>query len=244
MVQCSPHHKINGMIKCLAIDDEPLALQLLADNISRIPFLELVDSCDDAFAANKIMQEQSIDLIFIDIQMPGITGLQFIQSLVKKPMVIIVTAYKQYALEGFALDVVDYLMKPVSLDRFMKACNKAKDLYELKQSVAQSHLPKQDYMFVNVGYSLMKISFNEITYVEGLKDYIQIHTSTSPKAAVVRSSMKNIEEELPEYFERIHKSFIVNIHKITAIRKNVLFIADKELPVSDSYKQVVEKLLK
>jgi two-component system LytT family response regulator len=232
------------MIKCLAIDDEPLALQLLADNISRIPFLELVDSCDDAFAANKIIQEQSIDLIFIDIQMPGITGLQFIQSLVKKPMVIIVTAYKQYALEGFALDVVDYLMKPVSLDRFMKACNKAKDLYELKQSVAQSHLPKQDYMFVNVGYSLMKISFNEITYVEGLKDYIQIHTSTSPKAAVVRSSMKNMEEELPGYFERIHKSFIVNIHKITAIRKNVLFIADKELPVSDPYKQVIEKLIK
>ncbi|WP_316843577.1 LytTR family DNA-binding domain-containing protein [Pedobacter psychrodurus] len=232
------------MIKCLAIDDEPLALQLLADNISRIPFLELVDSCDDAFAANKIMQEQSIDLIFIDIQMPGITGLQFIQSLVKKPMVIIVTAYKQYALEGFALDVVDYLMKPVSLDRFMKACNKAKDLYELKQSASQSHLPKQDYMFVNIGYSLMKISFNEITYLEGLKDYIQIHTSTSPKAAVVRSSMKNMEEELPGYFERIHKSFIVNIHKITAIRKNVLFIADKELPVSDSYKQVVEKLLK
>ena len=232
------------MIKCLAVDDEPLALQLLADNISRIPFLELVASCDDAFAANKIMQEQSIDLIFIDIQMPGITGLQFIQSLVKKPMVIVVTAYKQYALDGFALDVVDYLMKPVSLDRFMKACNKAKDLYELKQSAAQSNLPKQDYMFVNVGYSLMKINFNDITYVEGLKDYIQIHTSISPKAAVVRSSMKNIEEELPEHFERIHKSFIININKVTAIRKNALFIEDKELPVSDSYRQVIEKLLK
>jgi DNA-binding LytR/AlgR family response regulator len=232
------------MIKCLAIDDEPLALQLLADNISRIPFLELVASCDDAFAANKIMQEQSIDLIFIDIQMPGITGLQFIQSLVKKPMVIIVTAYKQYALDGFALDVVDYLMKPVSLDRFMKACNKAKDLYELKQSAEQSNLPKQDYMFVNVGYSLMKINFNEVTYVEGLKDYIQIHTSTSPKAAVVRMSMKNMEEELPAHFERIHKSFIVNMNKITAIRKNSVFVDDRELPVSDSYKEVIEKLLK
>jgi two-component system LytT family response regulator len=244
LVQCAPHLKINGMIKCLAIDDEPLALQLLADNISRIPFLELVASCDDAFAANKIMQEQSIDLIFIDIQMPGITGLQFIQSLIKKPMVIIVTAYKQYALDGFSLDVVDYLMKPVSLDRFMKACNKAKDLYELKQSAEQSNLPKHDYMFVNVGYSLMKINFNDITYIEGLKDYIQIHTSTSPKAAVVRSSMKSIEEELPEHFERIHKSFIVNINKITAIRKNSLFVDEKELPVSDSYKQVIEKLIK
>jgi two-component system, LytTR family, response regulator len=232
------------MIKCLAIDDEPLALQLLADNISRIPFLELVASCDDAFAANKIMQEQSINLIFIDIQMPGITGLQFIQSLVKKPMVIIVTAYKQYALDGFTLDVVDYLMKPVSLDRFMKACNKAKDFYELKQSAEHNNLPKQDYIFVNVGYSLMKINYNEITYIEGLKDYIQIHTSTSPKAAVVRMSMKSVEEHLPAYFERIHKSFIININKITSIKKNALFIAEKELPVSYSYKQVIEKLIK
>jgi len=232
------------MITCLAIDDEPLALQLLADNISRIPFLTLVASCDDAFAANKVMQEQPIDLIFIDIQMPGITGLQFIQSLVKKPMVIIVTAYKQYALDGFALDVVDYLMKPVSLDRFMKACNKAKDLYQLKQSVDHPSLPKQDYMFVNVGYSLVKINFDEITYIEGLKDYIQIHTSSSPKAAIVRISMKNMEDQLPADFERIHKSFIVNINQITAIRKNSLFINDHELPVSDSYKQVIEKLIK
>lgn len=232
------------MISCLAIDDEPLALQLLADNISRIPFLELIESCDDAFAANKIMQEQPIDLIFIDIQMPGITGLQFIQSLVKKPMVIIVTAYKQYALDGFALDVVDYLMKPVSLDRFMKACNKAKDLYELKQSATQPSLPKQDYFFVNVGYSLVKINFPEITYIEGLKDYVQIHTATSPKAAIVRTSMKALEEALPADFERIHKSFIVNVKKITAIRKNAVFIADKELPVSESYKTVIDKLIK
>lgn len=232
------------MIKCLAIDDEPLALQLLADNISRIPFLELVASCDDAFAANKMMQEQSIDLIFIDIQMPGITGLQFIQSLVKKPMVIIVTAYKQYALDGFALDVVDYLMKPVSLDRFMKACNKAKDLHELKQSASQVNSPKQDYMFVNVGYSLVKINFSEITYIEGLKDYIQIHVTTNPKAAVVRMSMKAMEEELPRNFERIHKSFIVNTKKITSIRKNAVYVDDKELPVSESYKDVIEKLIK
>jgi len=232
------------MIKCLAIDDEPLALQLLADNISRIPFLELVDSADDAFAANVIMQEKPVDLIFVDIQMPGITGLQFIQSLVKKPMVIIVTAYKQYALDGFALDVVDYLMKPVSLDRFMKACNKARELYELKQSAEQGSLSNHDYMFVNVGYSLMKINFAEITYIEGLKDYIQIHRSTSPKAVIVRMSMKDIENNLPANFHRIHRSYIVNTSKITAIRKNSVFIDDKELPVSDSFKSVINKLLR
>ncbi|MNI51648.1 Transcriptional regulatory protein YpdB [compost metagenome] len=232
------------MIKCLAIDDEPLALQLLADNISRIPFLQLVASCDDAFAANKIMQEQAIDLIFIDIQMPGITGLQFIQSLVKKPMVIIVTAYKQYALDGFALDVVDYLMKPVSLDRFMKACNKAKDLFGLMQAAGQNNQARQDYMFVNVGYSLMKINFSEITYIEGLKDYIQIHLDTNPRAAVVRMSMKSMEEQLPQNFERIHKSFVINTDKVTSIRKNAVFIGEKEIPVSESYKQAIEKLLK
>jgi len=232
------------MIKCLAIDDEPLALQLLADNISRIPFLQLVASCDDAFAANKIMQEQAIDLIFIDIQMPGITGLQFIQSLVKKPMVIIVTAYKQYALDGFALDVVDYLMKPVSLDRFMKACNKAKDLFGLMQAAGQNNQARQDYMFVNVGYSLMKINFSEITYIEGLKDYIQIHLDTNPRAAVVRMSMKSMEEQLPQNFERIHKSFVINTDKVTSIRKNAVFIGEKEIPVSESYKHAIEKLLK
>nr|WP_199156328.1 LytTR family DNA-binding domain-containing protein [Pedobacter sp. ASV2] len=232
------------MINCLAIDDEPLALNLLADNISKIPFLNLVASCDDAFSANKIMQEQPIDLIFIDIQMPGITGLQFIQSLVKKPMIILVTAYKQYALDGFAMDVLDYLMKPVSMDRFMKACNKAKDLYELKQPIEHLASAKQEYMFVNVGYSLMKIIFNDITYIEGLKDYVQIHLSNTPKAAIVRVSMKNMEEQLPNYFERIHKSYIINIKQVTSIRKNSVFIQDRELSVSDSYKFVIEKLLK
>jgi len=233
------------MIRCLAIDDEPLALQLLEDNISRIPFLELIASCDDAFIANKILQEQEIDLMFIDIQMPGITGLQFIQSLIKKPMVIVVTAYKQYALDGFALDVVDYLMKPTSMDRFMKACNKAKDLFELKAAADQKeNSAKQEYMFVNVGYSLMKINFADITYIEGLKDYIQIHLSSSPKAAIVRMSMKNMEEQLPKNFERIHKSFLVNIDRITSIRKSALFVGDNELPVSESYKQVIDKLTK
>lgn len=232
------------MIRCLAIDDEPLALQLLADNISRIPFLDLIATADDAFSANMIMQEQSIDLIFVDIQMPGITGLQFIQSLVKKPMVIIVTAYKQYALDGFALDVIDYLMKPVSLDRFMKACNKARELYELKQSAELGNLPRPEYMFVNIGYSLMKINFAEITFIEGLKDYIQIHTSTTSKAAVVRMSMKEVETELPDQFSRIHRSYIVNTSKVNAIRKNSVFIGDKELPVSDSFKSVINKLLR
>lgn len=231
------------MIKCIAIDDEPLALQLLVDNISKIPFLQLVASCDSAIAANQVLQEKEVDLIFIDIQMPGITGLQFIKSLVKKPMVVMVTAYKQYALDGFALDVIDYLVKPVGLDKFMKACNKAKDLYGLKQNAADQKLLKAEYVFLNVGYSLMKIFFNDITHVEGLKDYIQVHLESTSKAAIVRMSMKNMEETLPANFKRIHKSFIVNLDKVISIKKNALLIGEQELPVSDSYKGIIDELL-
>ncbi len=229
------------MINCLAIDDEPLALNLLADNIGKIPFLNLIASCDDAFAANKIMQEQTIDLIFIDIQMPGITGLQFIQSLVNKPMVIVVTAYKQYALDGFSLDVLDYLMKPVSMDRFMKACNKAKEYYELKH--AQHPGAANDFIFVNAGYSMLKINFSDIRYIEGLKDYIQIHLKSTHKAAVVRQSIKHINDLLPPHFKRVHKSFLINTREITSIRKNSVLIGESEIPVSEMYREVIDRLL-
>ncbi len=232
------------MIRCIAIDDEPLALQLLMDNISKIPFLQLVASCDNALVANQIIQEQPVDLIFIDIQMPGLTGLEFVKSLVKKPMVIMVTAYKQYALDGFALDVLDYLVKPVSLDKFMKACNKAKDLFELKEQAKGNTTAKQDYMFVNVGYSLMKVVFADISYIEGLKDYIQIHLVNTSKAAIVRMSMKAVEELLPPFFKRIHKSYIVNLHQVSAIKKNALLVADAELPVSESHRHVIDELLR
>src|ERR1700712_383416 len=164
------------MIRCIAIDDEPLALELLQDNISKVPFLELVAACDNAMDAMKILQQQPVDLIFLDIQMPGLTGLQFIQTLKEKPMFILVTAYEKYALEGFELDVVDYLVKPVPLQRFIKACNKANELFQLKakpkQAIAENN---PDYFFVNVDYSLLKVVFDDITYIEGLKDYIKIH---------------------------------------------------------------------
>src|ERR1700709_2616227 len=139
------------MIRCIAIDDEPLALELLEDNISKVPFLTLVAACDNAMEAMKIMQEESVDLIFLDIQMPGLTGLQFIQAMTIKPMIILITAYEKYALEGFNLDVTDYLVKPVALDRFVKACSKAQQLFELRgrqKNVSAS--PNPGYFFVNV----------------------------------------------------------------------------------------------
>lgn len=232
------------MIQCIAIDDEPLALNLLADNISKIPFLHLAASCDDAFEAVAYLEQHTVDLVFIDIQMPGLTGLQFIESLVKKPMVIIVTAYKQYALEGYHLDVIDYLIKPVAMDRFMKACNKAKDLYELRNKSNHDGNVVPEYMFVNVGYSLLKILFSDIVFIEGLRDYIQVNLKSTPKPLMIRMSMKAMEDQLPPTaFLRIHKSFIVSVNSITAIRKNSIFIDDKEFAVGDTYRDIITRLI-
>ncbi len=228
------------MINCIAIDDEPLALDLLEDNISKVPFLQLVARCENGMEAMQVLQEKVIDLIFLDIQMPGLTGLQFIQSLTHKPMFILVTAYEKYALEGFNLDVVDYLVKPVSIDRFVKACNKALEYYQLKLKTNDAGYTNIDYLFVNVDYSLLKVIFSDIMWIEGLKDYIKIHLKSSSKPVVTRMPMKSIEEALPSSkFIRIHKSYIVSSAYVTSVRKNSVFIGPAELPVSESYPEAL-----
>ena len=233
------------MLRCIAIDDEPLALELLVDNISKVPFLELVAECSNPLEALKVLQEKKVDLIFLDIQMPGLTGLQFIQSLAEKPMFILITAYEKYALDGYTLDVLDYLVKPVSLDRFIKACNKAKDLHELKikGNDNNGNTLKTDYFFVNVDYKLLKVVFADITFIEGLKDYIKIHLKSTTRPIITRMSMKSVEEQLPENdFIRVHKSYIVSIAHITAVMKNSVFIGELEIPVSDNYKDTLAAL--
>jgi two-component system, LytTR family, response regulator len=235
------------MIRCIAIDDEPLALELLEDNISKVPYLQLVASCSNPIEAINVLNEQAVDLVFLDIQMPGLTGIQFIQSLSKKPMFILITAYEKYALEGYTLDVVDYLVKPVSLDRFIKACGKAQELFQLKKAnqagtvVAAQATVHPGYIFVNVDYSLLKVVLSDIVWIEGLKDYVKIHLKSAPNKPVIpRMSMKTIEEELPAAdFIRVHKSFIVPKQQITAIRKNSVFIGAMEIPVSDIYRDAV-----
>ena len=230
------------MINCIAVDDEPLALKLLQDNISKVPFLKLVAACNDAFEAMKALQENKIDLVFIDIQMPGLTGLQFIGSLENKPLVIFITAYKQYALESYDLSVVDYLVKPVALDRFIKACNRAKELHELKIIKQQ---PFAEYFFLNVDYSQVKVMFDDIIWIEGLGDYVKVNLKSTKKPIVVRTSLKAIETELPpNKFIRIHKSYIIAISEITAVRKNSVFIKEMELPVGETFRETVEKLVR
>lgn len=232
------------MLRCLAIDDEDLALELLVDNISKVPFLQLVTSCSNPIEAMKVLQEQQVDLIFLDIQMPGLTGLQFIQSLTVKPMFILITAYEKYALEGYNLDVVDYLVKPVALDRFIKAANKAMELFALKNKAKESDsTTTSTYFFINVDYSLVKVVFADIIWIEGLKDYIKIHLKSSTKPIVARMSMKAMEEQLSSsMFIRIQKSYIVSKDYITAIRKNSIFIDSLELPVGDGYRDAVAAL--
>src|SRR5450432_2791843 len=203
-------------MKCLAVDDEPLALALLQDNIRQVPTLELVASCSTAMEALAVLNEQEVDLVFLDIQMPGLTGLQLLQSLSVKPMIILITAYEKYALEGFNLEAIDY--------------------YRLKKNVpAESH-PWPEYFFVNAEYGLIKIVFSEIRLIEGLKDYLKIHLGEI-KPLVIRMSLKSIEEKLPPgKFFRIHKSYIIAMSNITAIRRNSVFLGELELPLSDLYK--------
>ena len=232
-------------MRCIAVDDEPLALKLLQDNISKIPYLRLVDTCSDAFEALRILQDQTIDLIFLDIQMPGISGLQFVNTMEKKPLVIFITAYKQHALESYDLAVVDYLIKPVSIDRFMKACNRAKEIFDLKSmkalGIGSVHY---DFIFVPVDYSQVKVKFEDIIMVEGLRDYLKIHLRSTNKPLIVRSSLKSIELDLPPgRFMRIHKSYLLSIDQITAIRKNSIFIGDLEIPIGETYREAVEKFI-
>jgi len=231
------------MLQCIAVDDEPLALHLLEDYLSRVPDMHLVAKCGDAFEAGKILRQNPIDLMFLDIQMPGLTGLQFIESLPQKPMVILVTAYEQFALEGYSLDVVDYLLKPVELDRFLKACNKAWDLHQLRTGVGGQQGQRPGYFFVNADYSLLKIQFEDIIWIEGLRDYIKIHLKHTPHPVVVRMSVKGVEAELPHAdFIRVHKSYIVSVNEITAIRKNSVFIKEQEIPIGDTYRDTLVRL--
>jgi DNA-binding LytR/AlgR family response regulator len=234
------------MLRCIAIDDEELALELLEDNIRQVPYLQLVASCSNALEAMQVLQRQPVDLVFTDIQMPGLTGLQFIQSVPTSCLFILITAYEKYALEGFNLNVVDYLLKPVSLDRFVKACNKAWELHQLKNKATPAPAqPVADYFFINVDYSLLKVAFIDITWIEGLKDYVKIHLKSSERPVVARMSLKALEEQLPaSLFLRIHKSYIVSKESITAIRKNSVFLKTLELPVGDNYKEAVDMYVK
>lgn len=226
------------MLRCLAADDEPFALELLEDNISQIPFLHLVKKCKNAFEVLETLQKEDIDLIFLDIQMPGLTGVQLLKTLNPRPMVIFVTAYQHFALEGFELDVIDYLMKPVEFERFLKAANKAYDLFQLRQKIP--NLPTSaapDALFVHADYALVRIALNDIVFIESQKDYLQIYTNNGNKPVITRMSLKAMEEKLSDKFMRVHKSYIVALDKIDSVRNARIHIGEAMIPLSDSYSE-------
>lgn len=232
-------------MRCIIVDDEPLVRELLEDNISQVPFLELVRSCKTALEALKALQEEPIDLIFLDIQMPRLNGLQFLQSLDHPPLVIIVTAYEKYAVESFNLQVADYIVKPFSIDRFLKACNRAAELFRMKQSTLPAETVKNDDFFVNVEYTLVKVVVTDIAYIESFKDYIKIYFSSDTKPVLTRMSLKSIESKLPVgTFIRTHKSFLVAVSKITTIKRDFICIGKTEIPVSETFRENIDMLLR
>lgn len=227
---------MSQFIKCLVLDDEPPAVQVLSSFIKRIPFLQLEEATTNAFHALELLQKENIDLLFIDIEMPDLTGIQLLKSLEKRPMVVFTTAYEQYAMQGFELDVVDYLLKPIPFERFLRAANKALKLY-------QSNHPKpiqETHLSVKADYKTIKIAFDDILYIEGLKDYVKIHTKTA--RILTRLNLKGIEEKLPpQQFIRIHRSFIAALSKITAFQKSQLSIGNKVLPIGETFREKVMK---
>ncbi|EHQ27250.1 LytR/AlgR family response regulator transcription factor [Mucilaginibacter paludis] len=237
------------MIRCLVVDDEPLALHILEDYISKIPFLTLVKSTTNPIEALSLVQNGEVDLVFLDVQMPELTGIQFLKIANGKVKVILTTAYSQYALEGYELDVVDYLLKPIAFDRFYKSVQKAQTIISPLTApavVAKEEAPKQDiltdFIFVKTEHKIQKVYLHDILFIEGLKDYISIFTST--ERIITLQIMKKMEEALPEkHFIRVHKSYIVALNKIDSIERSRIWIKDKIIPVGDTYRDQFFKII-
>jgi DNA-binding LytR/AlgR family response regulator len=240
---------MNGKkINCLIVDDEPPALLLMEKYINAVPVLHFAGKCSNAVDAMSILQQHSIDLIFLDIQMPHILGTDFIRTLVNPPKVVFTTAFRKFAIEGFELDAVDYLLKPISFERFLKAVNKVMKLnLPVVQGFPQDMMPKKEpepaFLFLRADRKNLKIQLHEILYIESLKDYVRV--VTKDRSIVSKQSISAIEENLPEEtFLRIHRSFIVSLSKIESFTAGVIQIGKYELPVSRSYRHEVEKVLK
>jgi len=227
------------MIRCIVIDDEPLAVKLVKEYITRVSFLELAATFTDAIEARKFLEKEKIDLLFLDIQMPDINGLQFYDSLKDKPMVIFTTAFSEYAVDGFNVNAIDYLLKPFEYDRFVKSVYKAKEYYEF----IRSQEVQLTSIFVKSDYQLVKINLKDVLLIEGLDDYIRIHLPNN-KTILTLMSLKAIAEKLPaQEFVRIHRSYIVPLSKIDKVSSKKIEIAGKEIPVGISYADEFFKLI-
>ena len=257
------------MIRVLAIDDEPLALRQLVTYIGKIPFLQLVGQCQSAVEARKLLNEEVVDAIFCDINMPDLNGMDFVKSLTAPPLIVFTTAYSEYAVEGFKVDAVDYLLKPFGLQDFQRAANRLKirmsgggltvegggRIPEAQEQSPNTQHPtpntqhptpntQDDTIFVKTDYRVVKVSVSDIRYIEGMSEYLKLHLESQPKPIVTLLSMKKMEEFLPDTFMRIHRSYIVNLTKIQEVNKNrVIMDEDTYLPIGDNYKEQFNQFL-
>lgn len=234
------------MIRCLAIDDEPLALQQIAAYIGKVPFLELAARCQSALEAREFLEHDAVDAIFCDINMPDLNGMDFIKSLPSAPLVVFTTAYSEYAVEGFRVNAVDYLLKPFGLQDFQRAANRLKERLQNGSDDSQ-HAEKadsSDALFLKTDYRIVKVRIADIRYVEGMSEYLKVWVRGERKPVVTLLSMKKMEERLPDSFMRIHRSYIVNLDMIREVSKNrIVLDADTELPVGEVYREAFQRYL-
>jgi two-component system, LytTR family, response regulator LytT len=232
------------MISTIAIDDEPLALQLVTGYIEKTPGLKLAGKFDNPLDAVEFLAREKVDLVFVDIQMPDLSGIEFTRSMVRGPKVIFTTAYEKYALEGFRLDVVDYLLKPFSYEEFFRAVQKVQNLIKLEGSTLNHVEANSEFLFLKSDYKIKRINFNDILYIEGLKDYVKVYTQNDPKPVLSLTSLKTLETKLPESkFMRVHRSFIVNLDKIATIERSRIVFGKAYIPVSEQYKDKFQEYL-
>ncbi|WP_026729591.1 LytR/AlgR family response regulator transcription factor [Flavobacterium denitrificans] len=241
------------VLKCIAVDDEPLALKLVETFIEQTPFLELTASCDNAVEAMSLIREKQPDLVFLDINMPNLTGMELARLLQEQtgslPKIVFTTAYNHYAIEGYRVNAVDYLLKPFSYEEFLRAANKVLQITEEASNQYQPITADDEFIFLKVEYQWVRISLKDISYIESLKDYVKVHLDDSQKTVLSLISLKALEEKLPSTkFMRIHRSFIVSLDKISAITKNSILIGKTEITVGEQYKEafktIVDKWLK
>ena len=230
------------MIRCLAIDDEPLALQQIVTYIHKVPFLELAAQCQSALEARQFLANDTVDAIFCDINMPDLNGMDFVKSLASPPLIVFTTAYSEYAVEGFKVNAVDYLLKPFGLQDFQRSANRLKERKE-DTSAADISL-NSDILFLKTDYRIVKVSISDIRYVEAMSEYLKVWLEGEQKPIITLLSMKKMEERLPDSFMRIHRSYIINLNKIQEVNKNrIIMDAETYLPIGDLYKESFQRYL-
>lgn len=232
------------MIRCIAIDDEPLALKQITGYIEKTPFLETINSFHNAFDAIEFLQQENIDLMFVDINMPDLNGLDMVKSLNNPPRIIFTTAYSEYALEGFKVDAIDYLLKPISYPDFLKSANKAKQWFEVQQQKSDKVKTDSEFLLIKSEHKIVRVNLSEIKYIESMREYVRIHL-INQKPIMTLVSMKKMEASLPsEPFMRVHRSYIVNLNRVSTIeRMRIIFDEKVFIPVSEQYKEQFQRYI-